>query len=85
MSNRLEHEFPVARWQTAVPRGLDHDLVRSAMMRGRHLQGAAIRHGAGLALSAVVRALAGFIRYGASGIAKRAPGQACDGTARRGA
>ena len=77
MSNRLEHEFPAVRWRAALPRGIDHDLVRPAMARGRHLQGAAIRRGVrSLAVSAA-RALAEFIRCGAYGIAKQAPGRDC--------
>ena len=85
MSNRLEHEFPVVRWRAALPRGIDHDLVRTAMARGRHLQGAAIRRGArGIALSAA-RALVEFIRCGAYGIAKRAPEHDCRPAAKSGA
>ena len=82
MSNRLEHEFPPVRWRSAAPRGIDHDLVRSAVMRGRRLQGAAIRRGARGVLSAVAGALADFIRCGAYGIAKRAPERGCGGARR---
>ena len=79
MSNRLEHEFPAVRWHRSLPRGVDHHLVRSALVRGRHLQGAAIRRG----LRAVGRALAGFIRCGAYGIAKRPPTPDCRASAGR--
>jgi len=85
MSNRLEHEFPAVRWRAALPRGIDHDLVRTAMARGRHLQGAAIRRGMRAAAVAVVRALAEFIRCGAYGIAKRAPERDCRPGAESGA
>ena len=74
MSNRLEHEFPVVRWRAALPRGIDHDLVRTAMARGRR----------GIALSAA-RALVEFIRCGAYGIAKRAPEHDCRPAAKSGA
>ena len=73
MSNRLEHEFPAARWRADFPRGVDHDLVRTAMARGRHLHGAAIRRGTRAAAVTIARALAEFLRCGAYGIAKRAP------------
>jgi hypothetical protein len=81
MSNRLEHEFPTVRWHRSVPGGVDHHLVRSALAHGRHLQGAAIRRG----LRAIGRALAGFVRCGAYGIAKQAPASDCRQTARRAA
>jgi hypothetical protein len=85
MSNRLEHEFPAVRWRAAVPRGIDHDLVRSAMARGRHLQGAAIRRGVRAVAVTVGRALAEFVRCGAYGIAKRAPERDCRPAAKSGA
>ena len=85
MSNRLEHEFPAVRWRAAVPRGIDHDLVRSAMARGRHLQGAAIRRGVRAVAVTVGRALAELIRCGAYGIAKRAPERDCRPAAKSGA
>ena len=85
MSNRLEHEFPPVRWRAALPRGIDHDLVRTAMARGRHLQGAAIRRGVRAIAVTVGRALAEFIRCGAYGIAKRAPERDCRPTVKSGA
>lgn len=85
MSNRLEHEFPPVRWRAALPRGIDHDLVRTAMARGRHLQGAAIRRGVRAMAVTVGRALAEFIRCGAYGIAKRAPERDCRRAAKSGA
>ncbi len=42
MANRLEHEFPSFRWQ-AVPQGVDRELVRRSIERGRQLRSEAIR------------------------------------------
>ncbi len=60
------------------PRGIDHELLRAAMTRGKKLQAAAV----GSALRSAdrdlrPRASRAFIRYGAHGIAKRAPERAC--------
>ena len=82
MSNRLAHEFPTVRWHAAVPRGIDHDLVRTALVRGRHLQGAAIRRGARSVLTTVAGALAVLIRGGAYRTAKRTPERSCGGAGR---
>jgi hypothetical protein len=69
MSNRLEHKFPAVHWRATLPRGIDHDLVRAALVRGRQLQRAARRD----IIAGALRGVGTFIRYGAHGIAKRAP------------
>jgi hypothetical protein len=79
MSNRLEHEFPAARWHDHSSRGVQHHhLVRASMVRGRRMQATAIRRAARAALAAAAR----LIRYGAYGIAKRPLEQDCGSAAR---
>jgi hypothetical protein len=82
MSNRLEHEFPALRWRPTQLRNIDQALLRAAMMRGKKLQAAAIGSALRRAIASCARALATFIRYGAHGIAKRAPERACEASPR---
>lgn len=81
MSNRLEHEFPAVRWHRSSPRQLQDHLVNAALVRGKRMQAAAIRH----AVRTVIASAAQFIRCGAYGIAKRAPDRDCGRTAQSGA
>jgi hypothetical protein len=57
MSNRLEQEFPSTSWRAAAPigtRGLDPDLVRRGLDRGRRLRNQAIRNSLHSGIAAVV-------------------------------
>ena len=52
MANRLEHEFPSVRWQ-AVPQGVDREVVRRAIERGRQLRSETIRRSGRTAFGAL--------------------------------
>ncbi len=74
MSNRLEREFPTVRWQAVPAGGIDHEVVRRAIERGRQLRSEAIRRSGRATFDAVQRGLARattFLRCRASGLAGR--------------
>ena len=67
MSNRLEQEFPSTSWRAAAPigmRGLDPDLVRRGLDRGRRLRNQAIRDSLRRGIAAVARMTGGAIAFG---------------------
>ena len=79
MANRLEHEFPSVRWQ-AVPQGVDREIVRRAIERGRQLRSETIRRSGRTAFGALrsgfARALA-LVRCTALGLARRPAAADC--------
>lgn len=58
MSNRLEHEFPAVRWRAVPPGGIDPELIRRYVERGRQLRSEAIRRSGRSAFGAMRRGLA---------------------------
>ena len=57
MANHLEHEFPAVRWQAVPSRGIDRELVRRYVERGRQLRSEAIRRGGRAAFAVLDRAV----------------------------
>lgn len=91
MSNRLEREFPVHRWQ-AVPsirrEPVLHQISGHYLARGRRLRSEAFRRAARIAVAAAGRAVVAvvaFVRCAAYGIAKQPPEHDCRRAAARSA
>ncbi|MDF2781948.1 MAG: hypothetical protein K0S96_1752 [Geminicoccaceae bacterium] len=91
MSNRLEREFPVPRWQAVPPirRGpVRHETAEHYLARGRLLRSEAFRRSARIVLAAAGRALiavVALVRCAVYGIAKQAPAHDCRNAAARSA
>lgn len=74
MANRLEQEFPETGWRATLSigaRGLDPDLIRRGLDRGRRLRNQAIRTGVRRSIAALARTTYGAIACGRRAV--RAP------------